>query len=185
MVYLTAALVLVGAVSAVNLVLVMGILQRLRQTAAAPRPRGQQSPPTLLPAGKMPAPFDAVTDEGEPVSRESVLGGLVGFFTPQCGACRERMPDFLAYAVRGGFDRSQVLAVLIGEPDEVTEMRAELAPVARIVREPHGGAAVHKAFEVYGLPAYCLLDRDGAVVASGSEMIDFPALEGSGTGRGR
>jgi thiol-disulfide isomerase/thioredoxin len=179
MVYLTAGLVLVGAVSVLNLVLVMGILQRLRQTAGTPAPRGPQAPPTLVTAGNMPAPFEAVTEDGEPVSHESVAGGLVGFFTPQCGACRERMPDFLAYAARNGFGRDRVLAVVIGKPDEVAEMQAELAPVARIVREPHGGAAVYKAFEVYGLPAYALLDRNGVVVASASLMTDFPMLAGS------
>ncbi|MFI5910976.1 TlpA disulfide reductase family protein [Dactylosporangium sp. NPDC051541] len=178
MVYLTAGLVLVGAVSLLNLVLLMGILRRMRQGEAAAAPRGPQSPPALVEAGSMPDAFATVTDEGEPVDRETVAGGLVGFFTPTCSACHERMPDFLAYAARNGFGRDRVFAVVVGKPDEVTAMRAELAPVARIVQEPHGGAAMYKAFGVYGLPAYALLDHNGVVVASSSLLTDFPALVG-------
>jgi hypothetical protein len=183
--YLTAAVVLVGAISVLNLVLMFGVIQRLRDLASAPSTSGRSVPPTLLQAGAVPGPFEAVTDEGEPVTLKSVMGGMVGFFTPQCGACRERLPDFVAYATQGGYDRGQVLAVLLGDPEEVAAMRAELAPVARIVREPHGGADVHRAFAVYGLPAYCLLDGNGVVVASGADLIDFPALASSGTGRRR
>ena len=185
MTYLTAAVVLVGAVSAVNLVLVLGIVQRLRQLTAAPaasRAHGPVPRPVLDP-GTAPEPFQTSTMDGESVDAGTLGGSLVGFFTPNCSVCQERLPDFVAHAGRVGLDRDRVLAVVIGEPDETVQLRAELAPVARIVTEPHGGGAMYRAFAVAGLPAYFRFDDGGAVLASGTDLVGFPVPAGSGAGR--
>jgi hypothetical protein len=178
MTYLAAAVVLVGAVSAVNLVLVLAVVRRLREGAGEPgpgHPRGP-APRPVLPPGARPGPFQTATDDGEPVGSEPLAGCLVGFFTPQCPLCHERLPDFVAYARRAGLRRTAVLAVLVGEPEQTAALRDDLAPVARIVHEPHGGGPLYRAFAVTGLPAYCLLDADGVIVASGTDLAGFPAV---------
>jgi hypothetical protein len=134
----------------------------------------------VLDPGTAPAPFQVSTMDGEPVNAGTLGGTLVGFFTPNCSVCQERLPEFVAHAGRVGLDRDRVLAVVVGEPGETVELRAELAPVARIVSEPHGGGAMYRAFEVAGLPAYFRFDDRGTVLASGTDLAGFPEPAGSG-----
>jgi hypothetical protein len=179
MTYLAAAVVLVGAVSAVNLVLVLAVVRRLREAPGPAQSRGP-APRPVLPPGARPGPSQTVTDDGEPVGSESLAGCLVGFFTPQCSLCHERLPEFVAYAHRVGLRRAAVLAVLVGEPEQTTALWDNLAPIARIVHEPHGGGPLYRAFAVTGLPAFCLLDTDGVIVASGTDLAAFPAIAVAG-----
>ena len=95
---------------------------------------------------------------------------LVGFFSPDCAPCRERLPEFLEYAA--GFV-GDVLAVAVGERTETIELVESLSPVAEVVVEA-GGGPVADAFAVGGLPAMCVLDAQGRVVASGTLISALP-----------
>src|SRR6266508_3698318 len=96
--YLVAAIVLLGAVCTVNLILTLALIRRLREQAGGPPGPRQPLPKVIVGIGERPAEFTAATTEGEPIDRDAVAGGLVGFFSPQCSPCRERVPEFMEYA---------------------------------------------------------------------------------------
>ncbi|GAA3069180.1 TlpA disulfide reductase family protein [Streptosporangium carneum] len=175
MTYLVAATVLSTALTVLNLVVLLGVVARLRVlTAAGTRGReGHEAPQPVLPPGATPEAFTAVDVDGEPVDARGVR--LVGFFTPHCSLCHERMPQVLEYAERGGLRREDVLAVVIGDGEETAELVAELGPVARVVAEESGGT-VFRAFGVKGLPAMYLMDDQGVIRASGTDLTGFPVV---------
>jgi hypothetical protein len=126
-------------------------------------------------AGESPGEFEATTLDGEPLSRADLAGSLVGFFTPTCAPCLERIPEFVAYATASGLPRHDVLAVLVGTGEETAEIAERLDEVARLVIEPVQGP-VGSAFSVIGYPAVCLLDDRGWVRVSGGDLTAFPTL---------
>src|SRR6266511_1544259 len=150
--YLVAAIVLLGAVCTVNLILTLALIRRLREQAGGPPGPRQPLPKVIVGIGERPAEFTAATTEGEPIDRDAVAGGLVGFFSPQCSPCRERVPEFMEYAHHAD----------------------TLDGIARIVVEPVDGP-LSTAFAVGGLPALCLLDQTSTVVAAGTSLVTFPA----------
>jgi hypothetical protein len=177
--YLVAAVVLVGLLCLLDLLLTVGVIRRLRQHTellnklqAGP---GGPMPDVMLPAGSAVGEFAATTTEGDPVSRELLAGRtLVGFFTPGCEPCKEKLPTFIEVApgISGGPE--QVLAVVVASAEEGAETAARLAEVARVVVEPYDGPVV-KAFGASGFPAFGLLEGR-QVVASGFELEALPAL---------
>jgi hypothetical protein len=123
----TAATVFAVVLTLANLLLLLGVIRRLRELSTA--------------------------------SHDDLAGNLVGFFTPGCPACVERLPEFISHARQKTPD--QTVAVLVGEPEELTEM-IEPRAVAGVVLEPPQGP-VAQAFEVKGFPALALLDASGTL----------------------
>jgi len=160
---LTAAVVVVGILCLLDLLLSFGIIRRLRQQNEALRDlREKQSaeePPIMLTAG---AHIE--------LSDVDVSGALVGFFSPNCEPCKERMPQFIEYATG---HRGKVIAVAAGDADEIADMVVRLGEVAEVIVEDMGGP-LHNAFGTEGYPAMCLVDDDSIVVASGWEMSALP-----------
>jgi len=173
--YLVAAVVLVGLLCLVDLVLTFGVIRRLRQHAELLSRRMDRDERILLGAGERVADFAATTFEGEAVSRAG-LGGdtLVGFFSPSCAACAERLPDFVDRAARHDGGRARVLAVVVGDASETATQRDLLTPVARVAVEPREGPLA-TAFAVQGFPAFALVDAAGSVLASGLTVEDLRA----------
>lgn len=167
--YLAAVSVLACVLGLLNLVLVLGVIKRLRESAqSAPI----DSPKVTIGPGDKPEPFAVEAADGSVVDSDGLAGALVGFLSPDCDACHERLPQFLAYAEAVGRDRT--IAVLVGTPDEVAEMAARIRPVARVVMEPSYGPMA-TAFSTIGYPAVVLLDSTGAVAHSGTSFATFPA----------
>jgi thiol-disulfide isomerase/thioredoxin len=160
---LTAAVVVVGILCLLDLLLSFGIIRRLRQQNEALRDlREKQAaaePDIMAPAGSR-----------IELSDVDVAGVLVGFFSPNCEPCKERMPQFIEYATG---HPGKVLAVAAGPADEVADMVVRLGEVAEVVVEEMGGP-LHNAFGTTGYPAVCLVDDDKTVVASGWEMSALP-----------
>jgi hypothetical protein len=177
--YLVAAVVLVGLLCLLDLLLTVGVIQRLRQHTellnklqAGP---AMAMPDVMLPAGSEVGEFAATTTDGTPVSRELLAGRtFVGFFTPGCQPCKEKLPTFLEAAPAFSGGREQVLAVVVAGPEEGAETTAQLNPVARVVLEPPDGP-VAKAFGTTGFPAFGLVDGR-QVIASGFELDELPVL---------
>ncbi|MFI6318206.1 TlpA disulfide reductase family protein [Nonomuraea sp. NPDC050556] len=166
MTYLTIFSTVLGLV---NLLLVLAVLSRLRGQAQEVRERQIKMP--VLPPGTTPEPFEATALDGSAVRTGDFR--LVAFLSPACSLCHDRLPDLLAYAARSG---QPLLAVLAGTREEVAELATEVGPSARvIVEEPEG--PVWRAFGVRGLPAFYLLDGEGAVRGAGVEVSDLPAAE--------
>ena len=160
---LTAAVVAVGILCVLDLLLSFGIIRRLRvQNEALRDLREKQSaaePDIMLPAGSH-----------IELSDVDVSGALVGFFSPDCEPCKERMPQFIEYATG---HRGKVIAVAAGGAEQVADMVVRLGEVADVVVEEMGGP-LHNAFGTTGYPAVCLVDDDDTVVASGWEMSALP-----------
>ncbi|WP_051366707.1 TlpA family protein disulfide reductase [Hamadaea tsunoensis] len=169
MAVLTAATVFTVALTLVNLLLLLGVIRRLREPSAAGPVSGAL---VMARAGSRPATVTAYAVDGTVVSHDDLAGKLLGFFTPGCPACVERLPEFLARARRRSPD--QVVAVLVGEPEELTDMVGRLRGIAQVVVEPPQGP-VAEAFEVQGFPAVALLDAAGTVAFSSTDFRGFPA----------
>ena len=176
---LISAVVLVGAVCALDLLLSIGVIRRLRvHTTLLDQLRdASATPDVMLPAGAPPGDFAATTVDGERLSAESLGPTLVGFFMPHCGGCAEELPNFVRYARAAVDGPHRPLAVVVAEDDgdeEVAGYIAKLGAVARVVRETPAGPLA-SAFSVTGFPAFCLVGADRAVVASGHRVDALPA----------
>lgn len=170
--YLSAAVVLVGALCLFNLLLCLGVVRRLREHTELLQRLAGASSDVAVAVGATVGAFAATTTAGRLVTRDSLdRPTLVGFFTPGCPPCQEQVPLFVAYGAR--FDGA-VLAVAVGEPDETRELVRRLAGTMEVVVEPAGGP-VANAFGVTGFPALCVLDPTGQVLASGTATGELPA----------
>jgi mono/diheme cytochrome c family protein len=166
MLYVVATLVLLGLMCLLNLLLTIGILRRMR---AQPAPKAEL--PFALRPGSAVGEFAATTTDGEPVTA-AALNGTVAFFSADCAACHEILPDFLTYARAQG--RDNVFAVFGGdEPDTV---RA-LAEVARVVTAELDGGPVAAAFRNTWTPALYVV-ADGQVTATAGRVRELPVPAG-------
>lgn len=176
--FLIALVVLVGAVAVLNLLLTVGMIRRLRQHTeklASLSTMGGPAPSIMIGVGERASEFAATTTDGEPVSRDLLSGlTLVGVLSPDCGACKERLPEFVSRAETFPGGRGQVLAVLAGEPEQVEPYREQLAPVARVVIEPPMAGPVAAALKVQAWPAFGVLDAEGTLVADDLAMDELP-----------
>jgi len=175
MAFLAAAVTVVGALGVVNLIFSLGVIRRLREhTEILDRLAaggGAQGDSVMLPPGETVGDFVATTVDGEQLSREELADTtLVGFFSPDCEPCKERLPQFVDYAEHHQGGRRQVLAVVVADDEDgAGPVVAELASVARVVREV-GAGPVPRAFGVHGFPAFALVESGGVVRASGYEL---------------
>ncbi|MDQ7807210.1 TlpA family protein disulfide reductase [Amycolatopsis sp. A133] len=159
-----ATLVLLGLFCLLNLLLTIGILRRMRAQTVTP-------PPFALRPGSAVGEFAATTTDGEPLTT-ATLTGTVAFFSADCAACHDTLPDFLAYAREQG--RDNVFAVFGGdEPDTV---RA-LAEVAHVVTAELDGGPVAAAFRNTWTPALYVV-ADGRVVATAGRVHELPVPAG-------
>jgi cytochrome oxidase Cu insertion factor (SCO1/SenC/PrrC family) len=164
--YVVATLVLLGLLCALNLLLTVGILRRMRAQSTA----GPGSLFALRP-GSAVGEFAVTTADGEPLTA-ATLTGTVAFFSADCPACHDTLPDFLAYAREQG--RDNVLAVVGGgDPDTV---RA-LAEVARVVPADLDGGPVAAAFRNTWTPALYVV-AGGRVVATAGRVHELPVPAG-------
>ena len=124
----------------------------------------------MLPKGSPLPSLSATTVDGRPAPATGPL--LIGFFSPDCRACVQRLPGFVEYAK--AFD-GHVLGVAVGPVDEVSDLVDTLHPVADVVVEPPDGPLA-TLLRVKGLPAMATTDTTGVVVASGYDLTALPSL---------
>jgi thiol-disulfide isomerase/thioredoxin len=175
------AVVMLSLLCLLNLLLTVGVVRRLKEHTTALEMLAGPLGEVMQPAGGSVADYAATTVDGTAVGRELLLGPtLVGFFSPGCGPCRERLPEFVARAAQAPAGR--VLAVVVqraGAPaEEGQAMVADLAGAAPVVVEPPGGS-LSTSFGVRGFPAFGLLEPSGQLVASGTELSAIPILVAS------
>ncbi|MFG1656826.1 hypothetical protein ACGFIY_09895 [Micromonospora chersina] len=171
--YLIAALLLVGALGALNLLLALGVIRRLREHTklldalyeyvGATRTVGPGTDARGPSAGDVVGDFTATTVDGLPVARDLLAGPtVVAFLSPDCRGCREQLPELLAWA--RGQDRQRVLAVVNGRSGDPAELVAALDPVAQVVVET-ARTPVADAFRVQAYPLFCVLGEGGVLTA--------------------
>jgi hypothetical protein len=162
----------------VNLLFSAAVVRRLREHTTILDTLAGEPPAVARPAGATVDAFTATAADGTAVGRDRLAGlTLVGFFSPGCGPCHERLPEFLGRAREMPGGRDRVLAVVVGDPDRTDDraddMVAALAPDAVVVVEQRA-TGLARAFGVRGYPAFALVDADGVVRASGTDLRSIP-----------
>lgn len=174
MAILVAAVAGLGALSVFQLALMLGVVRRLRvqdaQLAMLAQP-GAGSPTVDI--GRRVGDFEATATDGSLVVRDGGRLRVAAFFTPDCQACAQQLPQFARFAA--GFDGEVVAVVVADDEAERWAYTEKLAGVARTVLEPTGGA-VATAFEVTSFPAMAVTDADGVVLANGNAVRDLAVL---------
>ncbi|MBB4905958.1 TlpA family protein disulfide reductase [Actinophytocola algeriensis] len=177
--FLTAVVTVVGIVCVLNLLLLLGVIRRLKEhdQAIAKIPHGSMA---SAPADSMRAPgsevdeFTAVSTDGVPVTRDALAEEtMVGFFSVSCAPCAENAPKFAAHAagVPGGKD--SVLAVVVADgDDDPSEMVRTLSDGARVVVEGYDGP-VATAFGVTAFPTYAVV-ASGRITATALQFTTLP-----------
>jgi thiol-disulfide isomerase/thioredoxin len=174
--YLIAAVIVVGALCVLDLLLTLGVIRRLREHTEllSRRPTETGTSNAIIAAGQTPGAFAAEDTDGLSVRHDDGRAPqLVGFFSPDCPACRELLPKFVEHAARYPGGRPQVLAVVTGSGPGVDDLAGQLTGVARVVVEEAGGP-VSAAFQVTGSPAWCVLDEHGVVQDGGLGFDRLP-----------
>ena len=174
MVLLSAAVSVVAALCLLDLLLTLGVIRRLReQTGLGPAGMLPEMPVIGLAPMSPVAPFSAVTMTGGLVSGGSGLR-LAAFFSTSCSACQERVGPFADYVTGHRIPPDSVLSVIVGTGSAPPPYLDRLAGAGQVCLAPDDGELV-SAFEVRGFPAFCLLDADGTVLASGYDPAALPA----------
>lgn len=170
---LLVAVLLLTVLTVFNLVVVLGVVRRLRSYETRLGDLAEPPPVSTATLGEPVADFTASTQDGRVVDRASLTGRtLIGFFSPDCPACHERLGDFQAAAARHAGD---VLAVVVDDGGDATPVVGALngtGGVTVVIEEPDG--PVTRAFGVRGFPAFVLV-RDGGVVESVGYQVPVPA----------
>ncbi|MGB2568610.1 TlpA family protein disulfide reductase [Micromonospora citrea] len=174
---LIAAVVLVGILGLFNLLLTAGVVRRLREHAeliSKSAGRGQGADPGLLAPGESAEPFAAESVAGRQIAlTDLVPGSVVAFFSPSCQPCKERAPEFAAYAAGRPPGAEPTVAVVVASEAEAEEMTALLSPVTEVVT----GAAAEKvaaAFRTESYPSFYVMGATGTVSAGGHNLSVLP-----------
>jgi thiol-disulfide isomerase/thioredoxin len=189
--FLTAAVVLVGALCLVDLLLTFGVIRRLREhtttleglagrrpsaghPALIERPVAAGRPVVIGDAAPIDKPvgdFTAWTVDGERVSPDLLVSDTVAvFLAPECTTCRAKVPDVVRWA--GDRDRQRTLVVIDARVTDPADLVEPLSTVARVVVET-AGIPVTEAFGATAFPSYCVVD-DGKVIASSLDLSTLP-----------
>jgi len=157
---------LVGVIGLLNLILIFGVIGRVRVLQEAVQ-TGVLRDPALPAPGDAVGAFQVTTEDGKPLS-EAAVGGdeaLVGFFTPGCQPCTDlraqllRQPPALPFIafVEGTSDDPEV--------QKLTQSLRRLGPVA----VTQSGDAVMRAFKPAGFPTL-IRTAKGSVAAAGHRL---------------
>ncbi|MFF2427192.1 hypothetical protein [Streptomyces mirabilis] len=161
--FLVTAVVLIAVLCLLNLLLTFGVIRKLR--AQADEKADRVADGLVIPAGSAVPGFSAVTTAGERITREGLGETMLGFFSPDCRACKERLPLFVEQArTTARATGRSVLAVVHGT-DEAREQVAALSEVAHVVVEP-GDGPLGEAFDITGYPVFGLITVDGTLSAT-------------------
>lgn len=171
-----AATITLAMVTLLNLLLTLGVVRRLREQAPGGAHPTDEPGPVMLADGELAGSFNTTATTGEVVDRERLSGlTLVGFFSPGCSACKDKLPDFVQRATAMAGGRERVIASITSREGAGEGMVAALEPVAQVVVEQQENP-IFVAFEVRGFPAYCLVDAGGRVQASVRDLRALPHL---------
>ncbi|MGW3562306.1 hypothetical protein ACWDSL_00100 [Streptomyces sp. NPDC000941] len=158
MIFLVAAVVLIGLLCLFDLLLTFAVLRRLREHTAELGRLGAQPTftaydPQVLVGIKAP---DLAAESGT---------RLVAFFDADCEACHEHAPEFAGTVARA-FDN--VLAVVSGKGREAEELLAVVGPDIPVVREAAARALV-QSVGLKAFPTFLLVQADGTITQAVNE----------------
>jgi hypothetical protein len=169
---LVGAVVVLTVLTLLNITLLLAVIRRLREhetrlAAVTTGATASAEPEVVAAVGQHIPDFTAESADGRQLDRTSlVTPALVGFFSPSCDSCHERVPDF-----RKAADEldGTALAVVVRDGRDPAPLVADLRDAATVVlEEPDGPVAT--AFAVRAFPVFALVGADGTVRASGFEL---------------
>ncbi|MDT0302461.1 TlpA family protein disulfide reductase [Streptomonospora wellingtoniae] len=164
--------VLIGAVTLINLLLTLAVVRRLRRLDERPAAQAA-APPQLdeLPAGSPVPRFRSRTLAGEAITSDDLLGQetVFAFFDTGCSVCKTVIPKLAAHADANGLKPGQVVVVIGDQGAESGEYTRELDGVATVIVEPRMGP-VAQEFGIQGVPAFVRADAEGVVMRSGTTV---------------
>ncbi|WP_329116406.1 hypothetical protein [Streptomyces sp. NBC_01465] len=140
--------------SLLNLVLLLGVIRRLRDQSAAPAPHHADSP---LPPGSL---VDLPR-----------LPTLIAFFAPGCAPCDDLLGPFAEAARRHPGGSGRVAAVLVGEVDAPRYEQA-LSGVSALIPQEDSDLWT-KTFRVRGFPQVYALSPEGVVLWGASSVNEL------------
>lgn len=164
---LVGAVTLVGVIGVLELIVLVGVVRKLKEHSSFLAEKRPAFQPTLRP-GQQVGDFATDTVQGAQVSSDGLLSGTeVGFFSPTCKPCWEKIPGFSERAAVAAEAGQPSLAVVVsmtagadsqpnGAGDTMVERLRESAAV--VLEEING--PVSTAFRVLGFPATLVVDRD-------------------------
>ncbi|MHA6759922.1 TlpA family protein disulfide reductase [Streptacidiphilus sp. PAMC 29251] len=124
--------------------------------------------------GERPAPFSVVATNGATVDRDTLQAPvLVSAFATSCPDCARHAPELLDRAAQwsdAGIDR---LSLLVDTGPDRKGLAEILGRAGNLVTGDQA-AALMRVLRVPSTPAYLLLDTDGSVLATGSELDALP-----------
>jgi hypothetical protein len=172
--FLTALIIVVGIVCVLNLVLVFGVIRRLKEhdqaLAKIPSGAGGSAASMRAPGSELDA-FTAVSTDDVPVTNETLdAATLVGFFSVSCAPCVENAPKFAAHAA--GMPGNVLTIVVADGDDDPAEMVGVLGGSARVVVEGYDGPMA-TAFGVTAFPAYAMV-ASGRITATALDVTALP-----------
>ncbi len=178
MAYIISAIVLVGLLCVANLMLVYGVIRRLREHSdlLSKESGSTRFENATLPVGAMVGEFTSTTTEGVVKTKDHLLGEtLVGFFTLSCATCKDELPRFVRRADDFPGGRDHVLAVVLEDGADAGDMAAELSGVAHVVLAENPMSDIATAFHVTAFPAFFVLSH-GVVKSVDFKADAFPVL---------
>ncbi|MEU8423887.1 hypothetical protein AB0C15_23755 [Micromonospora sp. NPDC048835] len=176
MALLTVAVVLVAALGLLNLILMLGVIRRLREHTELLSDQQSAPPPVMLEVGSIPGEFLSTTVDGRVFERSDIPPmTMIAFLSPSCEHCEEQVPVLIdrARSMPGGADH--VWIVVVGKGPDTQPYADRFAGLATVFVEP-GNGGLPIAFGVKGYPAFGLLDERGIVGATafGIARLDLP-----------
>ncbi|MGW6393550.1 TlpA family protein disulfide reductase [Streptomyces sp. NPDC055103] len=171
MAVLGSAVALLGALTALNLILTYGVIRKLRTLGPA-RPSGPIDGGSV---GSSAGDFSVRATDGTALTRGDLPeGALVAFLSPGCEPCTELLPRLSATVRSLGLPRTHVLAVITPGIEDPAPYTAELGDIA-LVTAGDQATAVAEAFGVTGYPVVCRLASDGAVTVVDRDLTALVA----------
>jgi hypothetical protein len=173
-----AVAVLALAVSVLDLLLLLGIVRRLRAEATSRSPYGGPGIPAMgsgpARGTRLPA-FSAQTMAGGVVddSRYTGPAGCIAFVSATCQPCKAAVAELGPYLRSAGIGREQSLVVLEGDPAAASAEVARAAEFAEVVTGDDASRLVRQ-FAIAGFPTLIVV-RDGVVWASALAVGVLPA----------
>jgi hypothetical protein len=164
--FLIAAVVVVGLLCAVDLLLTLAVIRRLREhTTQLAQLRAQAPDMGLLATGTPLPSFTATSVDGATVGGGAAGTRIVVLLSTTCPACATELPNVRNYLRTNEIARDAAVVVVAG-PDNADADRfvADLTQVATVVREPFDGP-VTTALSARAFPSYYLVS-DGVVRSS-------------------
>ncbi|MFG3599485.1 TlpA family protein disulfide reductase [Micromonospora chersina] len=173
---LTVAVVLVAALGVLNLVLLLGVIRRLREHTDLLNERQSAPPEVMLEVGSIPGDFVSTTVDGRVRTRADLPPmTLVAFISPGCDHCEEQLPLLRERAAEMPGGAEHVWVVVVGKGPETQTYADLFTGLATVFIEP-GSGPLPTAFAIKGFPAFGLLDGRGIVASTafGIARLDLP-----------